>query len=1848
MIRPSEAEQLVELLRARSAAHPGRPALTFLAQGEIEAGVLSFGELDRRARAVARGLQERGVAAGDRVLLCGAEPRDYVLGFLGCLYAGGIAVPACAPRGDQLRRRLVAIAADARPAAVLCDAADIPPEPAGSPALVPGVPQLVAADLADGDEGGWREPGVAPEDVALLQYTSGSTSRMKGVVLRHAHLLRNQRMIQAAFATHEESVVVSWLPLYHDMGLIGTLIHPLYLGAHCVLMTPEAFMAKPVRWLQAIARHGGTVSGGPNFAYELCARRVAAHDREGLDLGGWQVAFNGAEPVRAHTLTAFATAFAPSGFRPSAFLPCYGLAEASLLVTGGGVETLRIERRALEEGRVAPAQGDAGLALVASGGSHGLDVRVVAPETRCACAADEIGEIWVAGGSIGAGYWEQPELSAEVFGARLASGEGPFLRTGDLGFLHDGRLFVTGRVKDVLIVRGHNHHAEDLELSACLAHPALSEGLCAVSCGESGGTEGVAIVAEIRPSAASQLGEIAAAVRQRIAADHEVVVETVALMRRGGLPRTSSGKVQRGLCRALLAAGRLRLLARSDAAQATQAALAPIPGDGLRRALDGAADPDRRVLVEEYLRRQIAVALGAAAESVDLARPGMELGLDSLRAAQLQAQVEGELEVSLHAMAFRKGRPLQQMVEEILDLTTKARPRSEPPVSQEKPGDDSFRLSLDQERLWRVEKWQPGAPLNLSVAFRVDRGVDRVRLEECIGRVAQRHSALRMTVVERDGAPRGRLQPVATVCLPLVDLGPSGDGSEDGLDGILDEQSRLPFDLAGAPPFRTVLARGAAGDLFLVVTMHHIVSDAWSFSVFARELREAYAGRLASDAEARLDERRAAAYAAWQRARVPDERLERQISYWREVLAQELPAFDWQGPARRGRSEAGETGVPVAPAAPVVFDVPPETVAGLDAIARRCGTTRFVAMLAAFEALLGRASGAEEVALAVAVRGRSFPGADRPIGLFAHPVPLRVALPGDLPFTGLVARTEQSLVRAMASQDVPFARIAEFMRAAPTGSPLSTLVTDLTLPQAGDGGDGLDLAPCAFRFGSAGFAAALAFHSDDAGVRGVLSYDAAQLDRSRAERLCGEYREALQTLAARPEAALRDLPPPGVGGGRAAERYGEWRLAVASSFVAEPLEGPWGLWLDAMDVRHAVHFTPAGQMMQQLLDPASPLRSNRTGLNVVLVRASDLVPGAGVAAADNVADFVAAVRAAAEASSVAYIVCLCPPPDEADPRRREAWGEAERRIEQELRATPHVVLVAWSEVLATYPLERYGDDFGDRLASVPYTPAFFAALATMVLRRVFARQQGPAAKVLIVDADETLWAGACGEDGPAGIAVTPRHHALQEFLVAQQAGGLLLCVCSRNHAEDVEAVFAHHPDMPLRSEHIVAWRVNHRPKSENVRSIAEELGVDLAACVFLDDDPIECADVRASCAEVRVVRPTAEDDVPRLLPRLWAFDRTPTTAEDRLRTSLYLTERRRERARLAAPSLQEFIDSLSLRVDVRPLRSEDLERVAQLTLRTNQFNCTGIRAGEAELRRLVAPVPAEGWTGLVVEAADRFGEYGLVGALACARRGSALEVAWWVLSCRALGRGVEHRILAHLGRSAREAAAALVAIHYRETPRNEVARQFLHRFAQGVEGDPLGGSVFEYAADRAAACSFAAPPRGDERFGPGGAAPGFREGRPLAAPTSGDERLDLQMLEPEEIAQAAAARTAQGRVRSSSPRTRPHAATERKIAEIWGEILGVPEVGLEDAFNQTGGQSLAAVQILSRIRDVFGVEVPVATLFGRDVTLAELAKAVEIAQIEQADAHAVAEQMEALSQLTDEEVVRLLALESDG
>ncbi|MEW6737704.1 MAG: AMP-binding protein, partial [Acidobacteriota bacterium] len=885
-----DSATLVSLLRERVRANPDKIGYTFLSDGEGKEQNLSYHHLDEQARAIAVLLQSLGLT-GERVLLCYSAGLEYIAAFFGCLYAGTIAVPAYPPRLNRSLLRLQTIADSAQAQAVLTTT----PILARIESLFTQAPALkhlqwlasdnVARELAEQ----WQPPILNSQALAYLQYTSGSTSAPKGVMISHHNVLHNCAYIDYGFEHSVDSRSLTWLPHFHDMGLVDGILQPLYKGFHGFLMSPTAFLQRPLGWLQAISHYRITHSGGPNFAYELCLRKIDPSDCTALDLSSWQVAYNGAEPIRKEVIEAFTTTFARYGFRRRTFYPAYGLAEATLKVSGGWKKHepiyCSVQSIALEQHRVVQSSQyeDNTHTLVSSGHTAlGTEVVIVNPESLTKCLPDEVGEIWVAGPGVAQGYWNQPIETTATFQAYLTdTDEGPFLRTGDLGFLKDGELFVTGRLKDLIIIRGRNHYPQDIEYTVEQCHSSLRRGSGAAFSIEVDGQERLVIVQEVERRQRAQLDEIIDAIRRTLAEIHEVQVYAVILIKTGSIPKTSSGKIQRSECRK-------QFLAHSF----------DVVGEYWQTISTDLSDDISTVVladiaaIEEWLSLLIAAKIGIASERIETNRPIVEYGLDSLMAIELVHEIEIRLGVVLPMANLLQNPTISELAAQTHTQLRANKPDIRKPDRESEKAASEYRLSHGQQALWFLYKIAPeSTAYNIVNLLRIRGDLNIAALQRTFQQLVDRHACLRTTFTSIDGEPRQNIQETIEVCFQVRD---ASNWDESLLNQQLVEEVHQPFDLEQGPLLKLSLLVRSKQEHILLLRVHHIVADFWSLSVLMHELGIIYVAEKQGDANVTLPtlSLQYTDYVRRQEDMLAGVEGERLWQYWQQQLAGELPILN--------------------------------------------------------------------------------------------------------------------------------------------------------------------------------------------------------------------------------------------------------------------------------------------------------------------------------------------------------------------------------------------------------------------------------------------------------------------------------------------------------------------------------------------------------------------------------------------------------------------------------------------------------------------------------------------------------------------------------------------------------------------------------------------------------------------------------------------------------------------------------------------------------------------------------------------------------------------------------------------
>ncbi|MFE9636300.1 amino acid adenylation domain-containing protein [Streptomyces sp. NPDC006463] len=1135
---PSLLMTLADRLRAHARNSPDKIAFRFLGDGENVTDSLTYAQLDAAARASAARLGAVG-EPGSRAVLAHTPGLAFVVDLLGCWYAGLVAVPVYPPVGRREIDTARDIVAATQPVTVLTD---LPWAMEEITAKTPDALVLGPLDRSEQAPADWSAPGVDAEAPALLQFTSGSTGTPRGVVVSHRQLAANQERMRETYGQDEHGVVVSWLPLYHDMGLIGSVLHPLHLGATCVLLSPLAFLESPVRWLRAVSGFGATISAAPNFAYELAVRKVSEDDLRGLDLTAWRTAINGGEPVRPDTVASFTAHFAQAGFPPGAMTPSYGLAEYTLMVSA--------ENSADAPG-TAPVPGGDGERAVSCGAPP--DTLLIVGADGTAVPDGELGEIWIraADPSIGAGYWEQPEVNAELFAARTADGEEPYLRTGDLGFLAGGRLHIAGRSKDVIVVRGRNHFPQDIESTVERACPAIRKGcVAAFTVGER-----LVVVAEARGDAGPDL---LPAVHAEVARRHGLRLEHLVLVRRGTIPKTSSGKIRRRACRDAYLSGALQLEPPVDAGDADRPQAASDvepttePGDALL------------TLLGEVLGVPDAAALPAG-------RALAELGMDSLRSVQLQHALQERygltvlLEELLHhatvgdlAEAVRGAGAPNAGKRPAIGQDTSSDPQGAVVGQDAAPGQNTVLAGQDtssgqatapgaqgdasgqgrpvptasagQQALWFLEHSSVGdSRYAVTRAARLRGGVDADVLARAVREVMGRHEALRVRWTVTDGQVTARPSGAPVPELVVVDT------PADGFDALLAARAADPLDPEHGPLARITLIRPGGQDPVLLLAVHHIAADLWSLGLLLAQMGDRYRELADGSADTLVPAPGMSEVVAAEHRLLAGPAGERMRDEWIDLLADSAdnqlrlpldrprpPTRTWSGSLLRLPFGTGLS----------------EQVRGT---ARRLGTTPFVVLLSCYAVLLARLSGERRFVVGVPTAVRPDALSGQVVGYCVNTLPVPLEVPVDGSFAGLVRDTAVRFRRALAARQYPLPLITAAVRpardaargplfatmfgwtATPPGAPdgLSALAEEIPGRECRVGGLVLEAVPLPHTTALADLDVSVA--ESDGELTLVLRYATEVLDGATAEELGGRLLRVAAAAAVDDETRIADL-----------------------------------------------------------------------------------------------------------------------------------------------------------------------------------------------------------------------------------------------------------------------------------------------------------------------------------------------------------------------------------------------------------------------------------------------------------------------------------------------------------------------------------------------------------------------------------------------------------------------------------------------------------------------------------------------------------------------------------------------------
>ncbi len=996
----------IEVLDNNARRFPQRAALHFLADGVEISETLTFAQLHEQSQSLAAALQAR-YAAGARVLLMLPSSLDYARAFCACLYAGLIAVPLFPPPSRKPRHldRVRNVVVDADPALILAPAEHCE----GLLELVEGRGEVMTVhDLGTPRASNWQYPQVDGSTVAFLQYTSGSTGTPKGVEVRQRNLIANVELMRQAYGFDADGGMVNWLPLYHDMGLIGGLLAPLYSGMPCYLMASQTFVNAPSTWLQALSRYRATASFAPNFAYALCNRVVSDNLIGQLDLSAWRHAINGAEPIHPATLDTFTQRFAACGLNPLAISPGYGQAEATLCVSATPADALpvilRLDKAVLETGRIALATNDsAAVEFVACGYPQDRhSVAIVDPNTYARCAVDQVGEVWLQGPSNAEAYWNNPEASREAFEARILGEPGHYLRSGDLGFMHEGQVVICGRLKDLLILNGRNLYPHDIEFAITDAEPGIRTGRIAAFSEMDPllGREKLVIVAEPHRKFVDPAHHPAlfASLQNAVREAADCAIDQIVLVEAGTIPMTTSGKIARQGARKQLAAGTLSIIAQHGIQPRTSGVRLDVTH--LLERVDKRS-PDALAMCRQWLEQTLHEVNPYL--SVDFDRSLIGHGLDSISLADFAARLHKALDWNPDTESLFGDQRLDDWAEALQHFLSEPALRNATTAPSASPAQDTARQSFAQSRLWFLRQLNPDdTHHNLVLHLRLQGALDTASLAMRLDALVERHGVLRTVYSDSVDGPQQRVLPAAPVVLARYDLRDRPPGSQQqALANALAHEHATPVDLQNGPMLRAQLLNRDDEQHDLLLTLHHIAFDGRSAQLLLADLADSTQGTRALPPQY-LD------FARWEAEHWTERRIADEQQFWRTHLQAMPQTLALGGPGQTPGEES------------LRFALPHATCEALSALAREHGMTLFMLLLASYQLVIKQLGGQQQFLLGTDVSGRPLAEHNVVIGFFVNQLTLRCDLSGEPTLAGLLAQVRDEARLAYAHQGLPF------------------------------------------------------------------------------------------------------------------------------------------------------------------------------------------------------------------------------------------------------------------------------------------------------------------------------------------------------------------------------------------------------------------------------------------------------------------------------------------------------------------------------------------------------------------------------------------------------------------------------------------------------------------------------------------------------------------------------------------------------------------------------------------------------------------------------------------------------------
>ncbi|KAB2495264.1 type I polyketide synthase [Priestia endophytica] len=1152
-----------------------------------------------------------------------------------------------------------------------------------------------------------------------------------------------------------------------------------------------------------------------------------------------------------------------------------------------------------------------------------------------------------------------------------------------------------------------------------------------------------------------------------------------------------------------------------------------------------------------------------------------ELGGHSLNATGLISQIHKEFGVEL-TLTDMFNNPTIEKLKTLIEKAEKNQYFQIEPVEPK----ETYQLSAAQRRTFLIhQRIGQVTSYNMPMALRCKGEIDVDRFEQTFKQLIQRHETLRTTFELKDGEPVQRVHDTFSFAVEMT------SATEDELDAQIDEFIR-PFDLKAAPLIRVRFVKIAKQDHLLLVDMHNIVADGASMNIFIKEFTELYRGETLPELTVQYKD-----YAEWQYKYFQSEMFQRQQDYWKHQIGTHVPTltmpYDFE---RKKQSFLGKA---------IKFTIEPHIVEKIEQLGEAYQLTNNVILFQLYGLLLSRYADQEELIVGSLVAGRRHADIENTIGMFTNFLPIKLQMKQDAPLTEQLSQTKQVLLDAYDHQEYPFDQMVEHLN--PKTRPHRNPFFDTMLiyhneydPNIKIEADGLIFETHEFAKGISKLDMKMDVVKEVTGeLKCVLQYNLALFQHDTMQAFVQHFKSLVEQAAQAPEQLLKDFDVLSVEEERVAKEKRERAetqapllLTVSSTFTADPVAPYIQYWAKQFDLQVDVQFAPYGQVYQELLNENSLTSAKKNGANLLLVRLEDIVGPAHLSLEEKkrlVSEHAAELSKALKLKTKhnLYFVSILPISD--------AWQETLQSVEQDwieqLSEIEGVQLIDCRALAQQYQLQDIFDLKGEQAAHLPFTESFFAAVGTRIARDIVA-WQGTPFKVAAIDCDHTLWRGVISEDGVEGIEITPEHQALQIFLKQKQKEGLLLVLSSKNHEEDVWRVFEHHPDMILQKQDFVDWRINWEGKPDHLREMAEALNLSLSQFIFLDDDPAQCLRMNEEVPEVMtLLLPAEEKAIPLFVHHAWAFDRYDVTDEDRTRTTSYKAEKERKKEQVLAPTMERFLQDLNLKISVSEWTEHHLARIAQMSSRINQFRLNDRRFDEQQLRGQMQDHEVQGW---IVEATDRFSHEGIVGAILANRTNELLKIEAFMLSCRALGKGIEQKLLTWLAEYCRQHNISSIDFSFKPTGRNQLFEAFMEeQMIQQTENNPQFRihvkdvsalskhiEIIETMSSLSDQYEDTAVSIVDEVLHP--AAQAYTWETVLA-----DQTMHIGFVKALQVHDEEGLRTLLRKENGEHDWLSAQPTNEREelLMKIWCDILHVEKVGIDNDFFDLGGNSLLAVKM---------------------------------------------------------------------